>query len=163
MVVELESRGVAVAELQDYVCKWIAPRAFDGKCVNANEIFTAENWRASKGNEEMRRSASEVLSVYAILTRWVSQIIVPLGWAPHMCASFRLLCAVLDLLRALPSGSVSAEDERAAIAFERQAVGRLWRRGQHRTVNIWRFVASNTIEEKLSKSREKAIQAFLVT
>lgn len=75
------------------------------------------------------------------------------------CSGLTLTCA-RHLFLVHP---FSAEDEREGLAFERQAVGRLWRRGQCRTVNIWRFVASNTIEEKLSKDREKAVQAFLAT
>lgn len=44
---------------------------------------------------------------------------------------------------------MAAETPQRAAAFEQQAIGRVRRLGQMRTVNIWRFVTQGTVEEDL--------------
>lgn len=46
-----------------------------------------------------------------------------------------------------------AENRSRALAYERQAVGRVHRQGQERKVHVYRFVTKNTIEEDLAKIR----------
>ena len=46
--------------------------------------------------------------------------------------------------------------------MEQQAVGRLWRRGQRRTVRVLRFVAEETIEEAISARQQEKVFAALL-
>lgn len=79
-----------------------------------------------------------------------------LSTAEH-CAGLTLTCA-RHLFLVHP---FFADDERQAAAVEQQAVGRLWRRGQGRTVRVLRFVAEKTIEEAISARHQEKVLAAL--
>merc|ERR1712070_1043938 len=44
-----------------------------------------------------------------------------------------------------------ADSATLAAGYERQAIGRVRRPGQSKTVHIWRFITSGTVEEKLAQ------------
>lgn len=43
-----------------------------------------------------------------------------------------------------------AKTPKMALDYEKQAIGRIRRPGQQKTVHVWRYIASNTIEEKMA-------------
>ena len=79
-----------------------------------------------------------------------------LSTAEH-CSGLTLTCA-RHLFLVHP---FFADDERQAAAVEQQAVGRLWRRGQRRTVRVHRFVAEKTIEEPISAQHQSTVLTAL--
>ena len=46
-----------------------------------------------------------------------------------------------------------AKDNEQAVAYEKQAIGRILRPGQTKDVTVWRFVAEETLEEELLNQR----------
>merc|ERR1712166_1622981 len=53
-----------------------------------------------------------------------------------------------------------AESRARALAYERQAIGRVRRQGQEKTVHVYRFITKNTIEEELAKVRLEDMRQF---
>jgi len=54
---------------------------------------------------------------------------------------------------------MQAESKSAALGFERQAIGRVRRRGQSNVVNVYRFFVRDTIEEQLTHSHHAELLA----
>jgi len=50
-----------------------------------------------------------------------------------------------------------AETPQAGAAFEMQAVGRALRYGQRRTVQIWRFVTADTVEQQITETHSQEL------
>jgi len=51
-----------------------------------------------------------------------------------------------------------ADSEETAIGYERQAIGRVRRQGQAKTVHLWRFVTIGTVEETMTKQRQRSLR-----
>lgn len=51
-----------------------------------------------------------------------------------------------------------AESATLAVGYECQAIGRVRRPGQEKTVHVWRFVTSGTVEEKLLEQSQVAAE-----
>jgi hypothetical protein len=50
-----------------------------------------------------------------------------------------------------------AESQEAALGYERQAIGRVRRRGQRETVHVYRFFTQSTLEERLTLEHHKEL------
>ena len=95
-----------ISDVQSFITTYQLPKNF-AQSKDYLKVFTPSNWAASKAKEELRCYASDVLSLYPILARFVCVFVIPLGIARDACTSFLLLCDFLDMLKSVPHGRIT--------------------------------------------------------
>ena len=106
LVSTLEEHEVLVADIYACVRSCTPPANFNQTTIHGHEVFSPENWAASKGNGSLRCYASEALSLYPVMRRFIVTVVRPQGICLVACAAFLKLCDVMDLLQAIPTGRV---------------------------------------------------------
>lgn len=88
------SKGFKLSELREYCARWSFPRA--RKQSKISDVFSDARVSASAAGNSIKGGASEMLSVYCVLRRYVETVIAPSGRIAHHRASFLALCEVID-------------------------------------------------------------------
>ena len=107
----LKAHDVSYATFHGFVRLWKWPLHVGAKGKVALAVSSLGPKRAAKhmDHNSYGATASESLTIYAVCALFVRQSIEPSGVCPAECASFLLLCAVLDMVVATARGTVSPD------------------------------------------------------
>ena len=106
-----QTRVSSISATHAYLQAWVTPGAYSTKDVHGRDALTPANWKASreKDTPSLRTYASEGLSIYPILQAYVEGLPAGDEAVHHAVRSYLLLCQVIDMIRNVESGFVSAD------------------------------------------------------
>ena len=95
-------------QLERYLSTWSWPKRI-GSTSHLGELFGAGKPKKSNDAGYFKCSASQALTMYAVIGFWVQTVLVPAGIAVPACLAFLAMCDVLDMLQATALGIISHE------------------------------------------------------
>lgn len=114
----------------DYLALWRWPRRIASS--NLKDVFGKKRAFNSRRAQSIKCTASEGLSLYPVLAYFVQAVLQPSGRCPDMCKAYLLLADVIDMLTAVPRGTVTpARLRRRVRAFLQGCEAAGWRSCMH--------------------------------
>jgi hypothetical protein len=118
----------ASQQLGTYLALWTLPRRSGTSAANMSDAFSKSRWKSSRKAKYFKCTASEAISMYAILACFVTTVFAGAGYCVLECTAYILLADFMDLLVASPHGTVTSDMMRAAgDKFLRACVNAGWR------------------------------------
>ena len=134
LLLALAADGVQdpAGEFAAFVCLWTLPRRISANSANLAEAFSSSRWKNSKKAKYFKATASDALALFSIVACMVQSVFKRAGRALSACECYLRLADLLDLLVALPHGTVTPTMLRnASDEFLRALVNAGWRAWCH--------------------------------
>ena len=127
------SSNNVVPLLHSYIAAWILPlRLGTNLAKSLADVFNKSRWSASSKAKYLKCTASDAISMYAIVACFVNAIFVRAGLCVNECRAYILLCDVLDMLMVMPRGHITYQHfHEATDKFLRACVDAGWADSMH--------------------------------
>ena len=110
-----------------YVSLWTLPARVSGTKLPVADTFATSRWKSSAKAKHFKCSASEALSMYALVRAYIVMTFLRAGICVAQCQAYVACCDVLDLLTSQMHGCVRVSQFKAAVDnFLRACVDAGW-------------------------------------
>ena len=133
LMVALNVGTHAVTEMHAYIAMWTLPlRLGSNAAARLADAFCSTRWKSSCKAHYLKCTASDAISMYAIIACYVQAVFLRAGQCVPECQAYIALCDVLDLLVVVARGTVTWQQLNTAIdKFLKACIAAGWRNYMH--------------------------------